>query len=250
MIGRSLSAYCSEAPIGWRSQSIRRATASPESGPARLRGVTVDLAPCLQPTVFIGSEHPAVVETARGAVGESDNPTEVARRLFYWVRYEPHQEFWNAGIYRASHTLEQRAGYCVQKAVLLAAMARASGVPARLGFADIRNHKTPPQMLEIMGTNLYVYHGYAELHLNGEWLKVTPAFDDETYERSGALTVEFDGEVDATLHPVDPDGQPHMEYVRYRGSYADVPVEEILRAFQETYVDGRAASAASNNVSS
>jgi len=198
-----------------------------------------DLAPYLQPTHYIESEHPAVVETARLAAGGTDDPTEAAKRVFYWVRdevrYDPYQPLWKPEIYRASYVLERREGYCIQKAVLLAAMARALGVPARLAFADVRNHKTPPKLLEAMGTDLFVFHGFAEFHLGGQWLKVTPAFDDATSKKGGILVVEFDGEVDATLHPVDPDGQPHMEYVQFRGSYADLPLDEIRQAFQETY---------------
>ena len=39
-----------------------------------------------------------------------------------------------------SATLARGYGFCVNKAVLLAALARAVGIPARLGFADVRNH--------------------------------------------------------------------------------------------------------------
>ena len=30
-----------------------------------------------------------------------------------------------------------------------------------------------------MGTDLFVYHGYAELFLDGKWVKATPAFNVE-----------------------------------------------------------------------
>ena len=36
--------------------------------------------------------------------------------------------------------LEAGRAYCVPKAVLLAAVLRAAGVPTRLGFADVRSH--------------------------------------------------------------------------------------------------------------
>ena len=42
--------------------------------------------------------------------------------------------------YRASYVLEAGRAYCVPKAVLLAAVQRAAGVPTRLGFADVRSH--------------------------------------------------------------------------------------------------------------
>jgi hypothetical protein len=47
--------------------------------------------------------------------------------------------------------------------------------------------------------------------------------------------LEFDGRHDSIFHPFDADDRRHMEYVRDRGSYADVPVEEIQRVFREAY---------------
>jgi transglutaminase-like putative cysteine protease len=123
----------------------------------------------------------------------------------------------------------------VQKAVLLAALARAAGIPSRLGFADVRNHKTPDWLREIMGTDLFVFHGYVELYLDGGWVKATPAFDAQSSRRAGALVVELDGTNDAMLHPVDPEGHPYIEYVQNRGWFADLPLDEIQRTFLETY---------------
>ena len=50
-----------------------------------------------------------------------------------------------------------------------------------------------------------------------------------------AGTLEFDGRADSIFHPFDEDERRHMEYLRDRGVYADVPVAEIQRAFRETY---------------
>ncbi len=40
--------------------------------------------------------------------------------------------------FKASRVLEWGKGYCVQKAVLLEALARAAGIPSRLAFEKIR----------------------------------------------------------------------------------------------------------------
>ena len=47
--------------------------------------------------------------------------------------------------------------------------------------------------------------------------------------------LEFDGREDSIFHPFDEEDRRHMEYLRDRGSHADVPVAEIMQAFRETY---------------
>ena len=37
------------------------------------------------------------------------------------------------------------------------------------------------------------------------------------------------------MHPYDEAGNRHMEYVRQRGSFADLPLDEILAGFEEIY---------------
>jgi hypothetical protein len=86
-----------------------------------------------------------------------------------------------------------------------------------------------------MGTDLFVFHGYAELLLDGSWVKATPAFNLSLCTRFRVRPLEFDGMSDSLFHPFDEDNRRHMEYVRDRGTYADVPAEEIRRVFAETY---------------
>jgi len=202
-----------------------------------------DLDACLAPSRFIDSAAPEVVERATALM--QDTPQATAIALFEWVRdhirYDPYTAMDPPDRYAATAILERGSGYCVQKAVLLAALARAAGIPARLGFADVRNHRTPARLLELMGTDLYVYHGYVELWLDGAWVKATPAFDPKAAAKAGALLVELDGENDAMLHPVDPEGHPYIEYIRDRGSYVDVPLDELLAAFGEVYGGSRMA---------
>ena len=191
----------------------------------------------LSATEFIDKDVESIRTLAESLRQGSGQSTSVA--LFDWVRdeirYDPRCAKDPREQYRASAILERRSGYCVQKAVLLAALGRAVGIPARLGFADVRNHKTPEWMLELMGTDLFVFHGYTEFYLDGGWLKATPAFDRASAAKAGALLVELDGSNDAMLHPVDPEGHPYIEYIRSRGSYADVPVDEIQKTFLEVY---------------
>ncbi len=192
----------------------------------------------LVPARYIDSAHPAVVEfTKKNSQGES--ATERAVSLYYAVRdgirYNPFLDFSDDAVFRGSHCLETGQGFCIGKAALYAACARAAGIPARVGFADVKNHLTTPALRERMGTDLFVYHGFTEVELEGRWVKATPAFNLELCRRFRVKALDFDGREDSIFHPFDEEDRRHMEYLRIRGSYADVPVEEITRVFRETY---------------
>ena len=99
----------------------------------------------------------------------------------------------------------------------------------------MKNHLTSPTLTERMGTDLFAFHGYTEFLLEGKWVKATPAFNIEMCRRFRVKPLEFDGRKDSIFHPFDQDERRHMEYLRDRGTYADVPVEEIKRVFGEIY---------------
>jgi transglutaminase-like putative cysteine protease len=192
----------------------------------------------LKPGRFVDSDHPAVISFSQAhATGATTQ--EKAVSLYYAVRdrirYNPFQNFTLDDTYRGSVCLERGVGWCVPKAALLAACARAAGIPARVGYADVRNHLTSPELTARMGTDLFVFHGYAELLLEGKWVKATPAFNLGLCTRFRVRPLEFDGTEDSIFHPFDEDNRRHMEYVRDRGSFVDVPVAEIKRVFSETY---------------
>jgi hypothetical protein len=66
-------------------------------------------------------------------------------------------------------------------------------------------------------------------------VKATPAFNLSLCKRFRVKPLEFDGREDSIFHPFDEDERRHMEYVRWRGEFADVPAEDIKRVFGETY---------------
>ncbi|HET8578571.1 MAG TPA: transglutaminase family protein [Methylomirabilota bacterium] len=193
----------------------------------------------LEPGTFVDSDADNIVGFAREACGGASDAITKAVRLFYAVRdrivYTPYCDFQSPETFRASACLARGSGFCVAKAALLAAAARASGIPARVGFADVRNHLTTPRLRQLMGTDTFYYHGYAELHLDGRWVKATPAFDRALCERFGVHPLEFNGREDSLFHPYDVGGRRHMEYVRDRGPALDVPVAAIIETFQRCY---------------
>ena len=195
----------------------------------------------LQPSAFVDSDAPNVrVFTQRALAGVADaTPTEKAIRLFDAVRdqlrYDPFNIPTVADAYRASHVALQPTAYCVPKAILLTAAYRAAGIPAAVGFADVRNHLNSPKLAELMDTDLFIYHGYVSLWLDGHMIKVTPAFNSELCERFGVKPLVFDGRNDALFHEFDMRNKRHMEYVNDRGWFADPPMDKLLDEFRTTY---------------
>ena len=193
---------------------------------------------CLAPTSIVDSDHPAVREFA-AANGRGGNDRDRAVSLYYAVRdqfrYDPYRIDLSPHGMRASTVLEIGYGWCITKAALLAAACRAAGVPARMGFADVRNHLSTQRMRETMGTDIFTWHGYADLWIGGHWVKATPAFNLALCERFGLHPLEFDGREDSIYHPFDKSGQRHMEYLVDRGRYDDVPLDRLVADFRVRY---------------
>ena len=168
---------------------------------------------CLDPTPIVDSDHPAVVAYAREhAIGADHREQAVA--LYYAVRddirYDAYGIVMTGPGLSASRALEIRRGWCVSKAVLLAACCRVIGIPAALGYADVRNHLSTERMRETMKTDIFYWHGYTAIWLDGQWLKATPAFNKELCEKFRIHTLEFNGREDSIYHPYDRDGRAHM----------------------------------------
>jgi transglutaminase-like putative cysteine protease len=193
---------------------------------------------CLAPTALVDSDHPAVQAFAAPHAGQASD-RERAVRLYDAVRdgfrYDPYRiDLLPAGM-KASAVLEKGYGWCVPKAALLAAACRAAGIPARVGFADVRNHLSTERMRQSMSTDVFVWHGYADLWIDGAWRKATPAFNLSLCDRFGLLPLAFDGVSDSIYHPFDKSGQRHMEYLRQRGAWDDVPLDLLVADFRKVY---------------
>ncbi|MDH4367188.1 MAG: transglutaminase family protein [Dehalococcoidia bacterium] len=204
-----------------------------------MKEAAISMEDYLKPTATVDCDNQLIRGKALSLTKEVGDTPGKAKRLFYWVRdeieYNPLVPLEIFESYRASETLKRGEGFCVEKAALLAALARAVGIAARLHFADIRNHLVSSRLLEVMGTNLFSYHGYTELYIGEKWIKATPAFDLKMCQEHRIIPVEFDGQNHALFHSHDCDGKLHIEYVKDHGQRIDVPVEEILAAWMQHY---------------
>ena len=193
----------------------------------------------LTPTQMIDSDHPTIREYAMRTVGNSLDPIDRAIKLFRAVRddirYDPYSPFYLPEHYQASWVFQRGRSFCVPKASLLCALGRVCGIPSRVGFATVRNHLATQQLLDFMGSDLFVYHGFVEFYLRGAWVKATPAFNRELCWRHGVDPLEFNGREDALFQAFNSRNEKFMEYLEYTGTYADIPVSAIVEGWEKAY---------------
>jgi transglutaminase-like putative cysteine protease len=194
----------------------------------------------LQPTAILNFEHPDVVaHCSRITASTPSDPVSTAVALYYAVRdgirYDPYSPFYLPQHYRASAVLQRGKGYCVGKAALLCALGRASSIPSRLGFATVRNHLATRQLIDYLGSDRFVFHGYVEFYLEGRWVKATPAFNAELCQRHRVDPLEFNGREDAVFQAFNRDRNRYMEYIEDLGIFEDVPVQQIVAAWEKEY---------------
>ena len=192
----------------------------------------------LKCTEIVDCDSAIIKKKARELTRGLKTDREKTIALFYFVRdnikYNPYDSADRYEYSIASATLKRGYGLCFQKAAVLISMCRAVGIPARFGFADIRNHLMSQRFLDMMcGSNILVYHGFAEIYINGKWVIATPAFDLATCQENDYIPVEFDGVNDARLHRQNKDGRLHVEYIKSRGNFDDLPWQEIYNAGAE-----------------
>lgn len=194
----------------------------------------------LDATPFMDIDSPAVRSFVREAIGSAESQRDRAVRLFYAVRdrirYDPYRITLDDPAYRASAVIAAGYGWCVPKALLLAACARAAGIASAVGLADVRNHLTTDKLRARMGgIDVFYDHGYAALLIEGRWLKAVPAFNIELCERFAVQPTEFDGRSDALYQEYDVHQRRHMQYLADHGCWSDLPLQKVRDDFARHY---------------
>lgn len=130
----------------------------------------------LAPEPFIESDDPLVAARARAAVGDARDDETRARRLVRWVhetmRPEP-----AATVPSAREVIRTLRGDCNEHAVLLAAMARAAGIPARVVAGAM------------YADGAFLYHAWTELWLGG-WVTADATLEQMPVDATHVKLVE------------------------------------------------------------
>ena len=193
----------------------------------------------LNPTSFLDSDHPTIQEFAYQHTIEQTTLREKAVALYYVIRdrlaYYPYYLDLRPQGLKASYILTKESGYCVEKSILMAASCRALGIPARLGFATVRNHLSTERVEQFLGTNEMVFHGYVDLYLEEKWVKATPVFNQKLCEKLKVAPLEFDGREDSIFQEYSPGGDRFMDYIHEYGVFEDMPFELFVKELKEHY---------------
>ncbi|MCC5923058.1 MAG: transglutaminase family protein [Crocinitomicaceae bacterium] len=190
----------------------------------------------LSPTFFLDFTNEKV-QLFCSDIKQKASPKEKAVALYYKVRdgfvYDPYHLDIRPEALTASKIVEKRRAWCVEKAILYVACCRYLRIPARLGFGIVVNHLGAEQLKTYLKREEIVFHGYAAVYLDGEWIKTTPAFDKIACRASKVSTLEWDGTKDAMLQAYEGD-QQFMQYIHFYGEFADLPIT-LLRAEMQKY---------------
>ena len=166
------------------------------------------------------------------------NKQSLAIHLYDKVResfiYDPyHLDIRFEGLKASSIILKKRA-WCVEKAILLAALARKVGIPSKLGYAIVVNHIGVEKLKSYLKRDEIVFHGYVELYINNKWIKCTPSFDSRICKLSKVSVLEWDGQNDSLFQAFEGE-MKFMEYIHDYGSFEDVPIELMNSEMKKYY---------------
>ena len=115
----------------------------------------VELEPYLKASPFIQSDHPTIKTLAGNIVGQLNQDEAKARRIINWV-HDSLDKRATVSVPNALDTLKAKAGDCNEHAVLVAALARAAGIPAKVSVGLVYTR------------GRFYYHAWNEVFL-GEW---------------------------------------------------------------------------------
>lgn len=192
---------------------------------------------CLGATAFIDIDAPSIVETA-SVIATAPDPVDRAVAVFRFVRDSLVYRFQacrDPMDYVASRILADGGGFCVQKAIVVAALGRAAGIPTALVLSDLRDRSLPPRVIAALGTDVMFHHGLSAFFIDGAWRIADASLSPELVARKHYRVVDFTGHADAVQAATTEDDRPHAEYLRVHGLYADLPFEQMLAAFAAGY---------------
>ncbi|MGH3778404.1 MAG: transglutaminase-like domain-containing protein [Pseudonocardiaceae bacterium] len=164
---------------------------------------------------------------------------ERACALYYTVRDTIRYEVYGVELSRsglkASSIIQAGMGFCVHKSIVYAAAVRSVGIPSRIIYADVRNHLASERLRKLVGGDIFCYHSLTAVYLDGKWVKATPVFNKLLCRLYQILPLDFDGRSDSLYHPYDKQGRRHMEFVRMRGEFDDVPYETVVGGIKQAH---------------
>lgn len=191
----------------------------------------------LEPTVYLDFNNP-IFDHFFDNLPDNLDTKNSAIWLYNQVKdgflYDPYHLNLRPEALQASTIISKNRAWCVEKSILLAALARKIGIPSKLGFAVVTNHIGVEKLAVYLKRPEIVFHGYVSLYLHGKWVKCTPAFDKRICRISQVEPLFFDGENDSLFQAYAAD-QRFMEYNHFYGEFQDLPIQLMHQEMQSYY---------------
>lgn len=122
-----------------------------------LSGFTEEELECLEPNLQIECAAPEIVALAREAVGGETDAWKAAGKLEAFVRDYITKKGYGSALHTALEVVKSREGDCTEHGVLLAALCRAAGIPARVAVGLLYHQ------------GIWAGHMWTEVSLGGAW---------------------------------------------------------------------------------
>ncbi|MEO0404020.1 MAG: transglutaminase family protein [Bacteroidota bacterium] len=193
----------------------------------------------LKCTTTFNFDHSSVEEFGEEFEKLRHEPLELVVGIYNKVRdnilYNPFDIKIDPDYMKASLTAQKGFGHCIDKSSLFIALCRRFGIPARLGLSKVKNHIGTARFETIIKSDVLVPHGYAEVKIDGTWVKCTPVFNKTLCEKLSVPPLNFNGVDDSMFQSYNEDGKQFMEYLEDYGSFDEPPLKLIIRLLREHY---------------
>lgn len=159
----------------------------------------------IQETIYCDFNHPAVATLAKKLADGETDPRKITEAVFKHVRDNIRFGF-DVVQFKASETLAKGYGVCWNKSLLLIALLRSTGIPARLAYYPVKREFNKPVMGDAHQTlPETINHCLAQVLLNGEWINLDPILDNKTYQKcfvphKVAWSIDWDGKSSMQLY--------------------------------------------------
>ena len=147
---------------------VRRAPL-PEAASRRASSADPALVPYLASTLYLKHDDPAIRQLAEQARAGETQPSRIAANLCRFVSREITTKDLSIGFATASEVAKTRQGDCSEHAVLLAALARACGIPSRVAMGIVHVDRA------LGRRDVFGYHMWTQVHLAGGWYDLDSA---------------------------------------------------------------------------
>lgn len=151
-------------------------------------------------TVFIQSGHPRIMRMARSITASASNSVDAALAINAWVNANV-KKVTTASLPSALDVLAQREGDCNEHTYLAVALARASGLPAKV-MVGLVYHK-----------GAFYYHAWPAIHV-GRWLEMDPTLGEAAVDATHIALLE--GELEDQMKLMNLLGRLQVELVEDR----------------------------------